>query len=161
LLGSLSLVTFSAYGDESNRYESDCGYGWGRGHMMNSGYQNWEPRYGRHMDRRGWGMHGYGRGIMPNQRGWESMRPEERQKWKKMRSNYQLKTLELRKKVASKQIELETLWAQSDVDDKKIEKLTDEINALQAELAKKHDKYLLRCRSEFGDQGWVCPGGAW
>jgi Spy/CpxP family protein refolding chaperone len=70
-----------------------------------------------------------------------------------------METLDLRKQLVTKQLELETMWDQPDVDQKKIEKLSDEVGDLQAELGKKHDKYLLKCRKDFGDKGWSCPGG--
>lgn len=141
-------------------YGSDWGrgYGWGGGHMMG-------PGYGSGMHGEGWGMHGYGHmmdrgqgwGLGP--RDWEAMKPEQRKEWQKMRSEYQMETLELRKQFAAKQMELETLWNQPDVDQQKVEKLSEEVADLQAELKKKRDKYLLKCRKQFGDYGWACPGG--
>jgi hypothetical protein len=134
------------------------GYGWGGGKMMGPGYDS-------SMHGRGWGMHrgghmmGRGMGKWHGPRDWQSMEPEQREKWENMRSNYQMETLELRKQLATKQIELETLWDQPNVDHKKIEKLSDEVAELKAELGKKRDKYLLRCRKDFGDKGWSCPGG--
>jgi hypothetical protein len=147
------------------RYErgyGGCGYGpgtdWGGGPMMG-------PGYGAGMHRGGWGMHGRGhmmdRGWRESPRDWESIKPEQREEWQKMRSNYRMETLELRKELAAKQIELETLWDQPDVDQDRVEKLSDEVADLQAELEKKRDKYLLQCRKQFGDKGWVCPGGRW
>jgi Spy/CpxP family protein refolding chaperone len=100
---------------------------------------------------------GWGKGHGP--RDWQSMEPEQREKWEEMRSKYQMETLNLRKQLVTKQMELETLWDQPAVDQKKVEKLSDEVAGLQAELGKKHDKYLLQCRKDFGDKGWSCPGG--
>jgi len=128
-------------------------YGRGHHHMMG-------PEHGMYVGRGG--MHGGGRGMGPSSRGWESMKPEEQEKWKKMRSSYLQDTLELRKELAAKQVELDTLWNQPDVDQKKVEKLSEEIANIRAELWKKQDKYLMSCRKEFGDQGWACPGmGQW
>jgi len=161
-------VAFPVFSDEPQEswygrgygYGCDWGprYGWSGGQMMG-------PGYGSGMDRGGWGMHGRGRmmdrgwerGHGP--RHWQDVEPEQREKWEKMRSKYQIETLELRKQLVTKQMELETLWAQPDVDHNKVEKLSDEVAGLQAELGKKHDKYLLQCRKEFGDKGWSCPGG--
>jgi Spy/CpxP family protein refolding chaperone len=89
------------------------------------------------------------------------MTPEHWGKWEKVWSSYQMHTLELRKQLAAKQMELQTLWAQPDVDSVKVGTLSKEVAELQAELQKKHYQYLLRCRKEFGDQGWACPGGWW
>jgi Spy/CpxP family protein refolding chaperone len=159
LVLTLSVASF-AFSDEPQeaRHGRGYGYGWGSGHMMG-------PGYGSGMHGGGWGMHGrghmmdrgWGKGHGP--RDWQSMEPEQREKWEKMRSKYQMETLELRKQLVTKQMELETLWDQPDVDQKKVEKLSDEVAELQAELGKKHDKYLLQCRKDFGDKGWNCPGG--
>lgn len=156
---ALSLAGI-AYSDESqeSRYGRGYGYGCDRGpgqgggvgRMMGPGYDR--GMYGKgHMMDRGWG-----KGHRP--RAWQSMEPEQREKWEKMRAHYQMETLELRKQWVTKQMELETLWDQPDVDQKKVEKLSDEVAQLRAELQKKHDKYLVECRKEFGDKGWNCPG---
>jgi Spy/CpxP family protein refolding chaperone len=166
LLLALSVASFAFSGEEEkSRYgrgygygcETGPGYGWGGSHMMG-------PSYGYGMHRGERGMHGRGsmipsgwkRGHGP--RDWQSMKPEQREQWAKMRSKYQMETLDLRKQLVTKQLELETLWDQPDVDQKKIEKLSDEVAELQAELGKKHDKYLVQCRKDFGDKGWSCPG---
>lgn len=122
------------------------GFGWGSGYMMGPGHHMMD--YGH----RGWGMHGHG---------WQSMKPEDREKWEKMRREHLKDTLELRKQLATKQLELETLWAQPDVDQKKVEQLSNEVAELRAELGRKRDKYLMQCRHNFGDQGWACPGSWW
>jgi Spy/CpxP family protein refolding chaperone len=132
---------------------------WGRGggHMMGPGYD-----CGMHGG--GWGMYGHGHmmdrgcgwGLCP--RDWEAMKPEQKIEWQKMRSEYLMETLELRKQLATKQIELETLWNQPDIDQQKVEKLSGEVADLQAELKKKRDKDLLKCRKQFGDHCWACPG---
>ena len=138
------------------------GSGWGSGHMMGPGQMMGSghmmgPGYmgrGHMMDygSRGWGMRG---------RGWESMKPEQREKWENMRTDHLKDTLELRKQLATKQIELETLWAQPDVDRKKVQKLSDEVGELRRQLWKKRDQHLIQCRQQFGDQDWACPGGWW
>ena len=89
------------------------------------------------------------------------MRPEQQEKCKDMRAAHLMETLELRKQLASRQIELETLWAQPNMDRAKVEKLSTEVAELQAQLRKKCDPQLLRCREAFGDQDWSCPGGRW
>jgi Spy/CpxP family protein refolding chaperone len=131
---------------------SGCDWGsgnmMGQGHMMGPGYMG----RGHMMDygRRGCGMHGRGR---------PSLKPEDRGKWDKMRAAHLKDTLELRKKLATKQIELETLWAQPNVDTKKVEKLSDEVGELRRRLWTKRDQHQLQCRKQFGDQDWTCPGG--
>lgn len=134
-------------------YDRGPGSGWEGGYMMGHGY----------MHGQGWDMHGRGRMMdydwKHHGRRWQSMKPEQREKWQKIRSKHQLETLELRQQLATKQMELETLWAQPDVDQKKVEKLSEEVADLQAQLSKKRDKYLLECRKEFDDQDWACPGG--
>jgi Spy/CpxP family protein refolding chaperone len=87
------------------------------------------------------------------------MKPEQREKWQKMRAAYMMDTLDLRMKLAAKRVELRTLWAQPDIDQDRIDKLSNEVAMLQAELMKKRNKHLLQCRKKFGDQGWDCPGG--
>jgi zinc resistance-associated protein len=89
------------------------------------------------------------------------MKPEQKEKWQQMRASYLKDTLELRKQLAAKRVELETLWDQPDVDEARIEKLSAEVADLQAELSRKHDKYLMSCHKEFGDKGWACPGMGW
>ncbi len=105
-------------------------------------------------------VHGRGRTYL-RPRAWRSMKPEQRKKCEKIQAEHLMDTLELRKKLATKRIEVKTLWAQPNVDRARIEKLSDEIAELYAELSKKRDKYLLKCRHEFGDQGWRCPGNRW
>lgn len=156
LLVLAMVVAFPAFSDEpqDSRYRQGSGYGC-----------DWGPGYGSGMHRGGWGMHGRGRmmdrgwGRGPAPRNWESMKPEQRDSWEKMNSKYQMETLELRKQLATKQMDLETYWNQPNVDQKKIEELSDKVAKLKAELGKKHDRYLLQCRKEFGDQNWACPGG--
>ena len=138
----------------------DYGYGWGPGHMMGAGY-GWGPSHMMHYGHRGWGMHGHGWGWDQSPRGWRSMQPEQQEKWEKIRNTHLMDTLELRKQLAAKRIELETLWVQPNLDRAKVEKLSKEVAELQAQLQEKRDQYLLRCRQEFGNQDWVCPGSGW
>ena len=58
----------------------------------------------------------------------------------------------------AKRVELRTLWAQPDMDRDRIDKLSNEVTMLQAELLKKRNQHLLQCRQKFGGQGWDCPG---
>ena len=165
LLLTLTAPVFSEESqDQGPTYGGGPGYMMGPGNMMGRGDWSGGPMMGP-----GYGQGMYGRGRMMD-RGWgcdqgfgarEAMKPEQRAKWEKMWSNYQMETLELRQQLATRQIELDTLWAQPDMDNAKIEKLSGEVAQLQAELAKKHDKYLLQCRGAFGDQGWNCPGRGW
>ena len=156
VLGLALFLTVPALCDESKGAGGDDIYGYG---MM---------KHGRGMDRgpmmggdpHGCGMHGQGRCYM-KPKAWQSLTPEQQEKCKKMRAAHQMETLEIRKQLASKRIELKTLWAQPNVDQVKIEKLSDAIAGLSAELSKKRDKYLLKCRQELGDLGWCCPGGKW
>lgn len=155
VLGLSVALAAPAICDEPEEYGPGYGHGWGTGHMMHYGPRDWGMRG------RGWNRHGRSRGLGPSARDWQSMKPEQQKKWDKMRSDYQIETLELRKQMVAKQMELETLWAQPNVDSKRVEKLSREVAELEAQLAKKRDKYLLQCRKEFGDQGWTCPGGGW
>jgi Spy/CpxP family protein refolding chaperone len=165
------LVVFFVGSAQAGGDEADAPYygsGWGQHHMTGPGYgmhgygcpQGSMIGSGHGMQGRQ-GMHGKGRCMGPSAQGWESMKPEQREEWEKMRSSFLQQTLEERKQLAAKQVELQTLWDQPEVDQEKIDKVSDEIAELQAEISKKHNKYLTRCRREFGDKGWVCPGGRW
>ena len=101
---------------------------------------------------------GMGQGYM-RPHGWRSMNPEQLEKCEKMRAAHLKDTLELRKQVTAKQMELQTLWAQPNIDQVAVEKLSNEVAELRAQLWKKRDQHLMQCRKEFGDQGWCCPGG--
>ena len=101
---------------------------------------------------------GMGHGYM-RPHGWRSMNPEQLEKCEKMRAAHLKDTLELRKQVTAKQMELQTLWAQPNIDQAAVEKLSNEVAELRAQLWKKRDQHLMRCRKELGDQGWCCPGG--
>ena len=166
VLGLSAALAVTAFCDQSQEYEP--GYGqpgcWGPAQMMGPGYGRSGNMMGSGYHSCGmrgpsWHRHGHWLGCGPSSQGWKSMKPEEREKWEKMRSDFQMETLEIRKQLAAKHMELETLWAQPNVDSMKVEKLYNEVTELAAELGKKRDKYLLRCREEFGDQGWACPGG--
>ena len=119
-----------------------------------SGCQMMGPHQGME---RGHG-HGMGHGYM-RPRGWRSMNPEQLEKCEKMRAAHLKDTLELRKQLTAKQMELQTLWAQPNIDQAALEKLSNEVAELRAQLWKKRDQYLMQCRKELGDQGWCCPGG--
>jgi hypothetical protein len=150
VLGLALCLAVPALCEEEGAVGDDDTYGYGRGMGRGSMMDN-DHHYG---------MPGRRRGYM-RPRAWKSMKPEQREKCEKMRAEHLMDTLELRKKLAAKQVELKTLWAQPKVDDGKIEKLSDEIAGLSAELSKKRDKHLLKCRKELGDLGWHCPGGRW
>jgi len=136
--------------DEGYSYDVP-GYGWGRHHMMGYGPCGPGMRGGDS------GMY-EGRGCRHTPRDWKSMTPEEQKKWEEIRAAHQMETLELRKQLVSKKLEIETLWDQPKVDHARIEKLSDEVAQIEAELAKKRDRHLLECRKQFGDKGWACPG---
>jgi zinc resistance-associated protein len=76
-----------------------------------------------------------------------------------MQATHLKDTLELRKQLAAKQMELQTLWAQPNVDQAAVEKLSNEVAEVRAQLWKKRDQYLMQCRKALGAQGWCCPGG--
>lgn len=143
-LGIAIMLAAPAFCDQEEEYSPQEDYGF---HMMGPGH----------------GMgHGYGHGMghaYMHPRKWQSMKPEQREKFEKMRAAHLMDTLELRKQLAAKRMELQTLWAQPNVDQAKVEKLSSEVSELQAELWKKRDQYLMQCRKELGDQGWCCPGG--
>jgi Spy/CpxP family protein refolding chaperone len=109
----------------------------------------------------GRGMGGYGRGMGPDQQGWQGMTPEQRERWRQMRSQFMQDTLPLRQELNAKQMELETLWDQQNPNPEKVKALSDRITELRSKLDQKHDEYLTQCRREFGDRGWACPGGGW
>lgn len=150
VLGLAVTVAAPGFTQDPQSYGQGYGYGcgWGPGYMMDRG-----PR--------GQGMHGRGWGWDHGHRGPQSMTPDQQAKWDKTWSSYQMDTLEQRKQLAAKQMELETLWAQPDVDHARVDTLSKEVSDLQAGLRRKHDQYLMRCRKDFGDQGWACPGCCW
>ena|GEM_PF-755100 len=155
VFGLLLSIDAPAFCGEEETYDRDDGYGY---QMMGPGY-GMGPGWMMDNDHPGWGMHGWGRQSYRRHRGWESMKPEQREKMEKMWAAHLKDTLELRKQVTAKRMELRTLWAQPNVDRPKVEKLSNELAQLNAELSKKRDQYLVQCRMEFGDQGWACPGG--
>jgi Spy/CpxP family protein refolding chaperone len=89
------------------------------------------------------------------------MTPEQREQWQQMRAKFMQEILPLRQALNAKQMELETLWEQQNPDPEKIKKLSNRITELRSKLDQKHDEMLTRCRQEFGDKGWACPGGHW
>ena len=102
--------------------------------------------------------HGMGHGYM-RPHGWRSMNREQLEKCERMRAAHLKDTLELRKQVTARQMELQTLWSQPNIDQGAVEKLSNEVAELKAQLWRKRDQYLMQCRKELGDQGWCCPGG--
>lgn len=125
-------------------------------------WDNQGQRYRGHMMDQGWQMYGYGwrseHGMMS---GWKNMTPEQQKQFETIWGAYLKDTLALRQQVVSKQLELEMLWHQPQMDDEKIQKISGELADLETQLKKKHDQYLLKCRKEFGDQTWACPGSRW
>ena len=156
ILGLAVFLAVPALCGEAKESGGDDTHGYGmmkRSHGMGRG-----PMMGG--DPPGCGMHGQCRCYM-KPKAWHLLKPEQQEKCKKMRAAHQMETLELRQQLAVKRIELKTLWKQPKIDQARIEKLSDEIADLSAELSKKRDKYLLKCRQEMGDLGWCCPGGKW
>ena len=153
IIGLAVFMASHAFCGEKKEPAPDYGYGY---HMMSPGY----GMGGGHMmgeDMQGWGMNRRGRGYKP--RAWQSMKPEQREKWQKMRAAHMMDTLDLRMKLAAKRVELRTLWAQPEMDEDRIKKLSNEVSELQAGLLKMRNQHLLQCRQKFGGQGWDCPGG--
>ncbi len=115
-----------------------------------------------HMIDRDWQMYHYGwrfdNGMMS---GWGNMKPEQRKQFEKVWGAYLKDTLELRQQVVTRQMALEMLWHQPQIDEKEIGKISGELTDLETQLKKKHDQYLLKCRKEFGEQTWACPGSRW
>ncbi|RKZ05814.1 hypothetical protein DRQ25_15310 [Candidatus Fermentibacteria bacterium] len=142
IIGLAVFMASHAFCEEKKEPACDYGYGY---HMM---------------DGQGYGMgggHMMGQGYKP--RALRSMKPEQREKWQKMRAAHMMDTMDLRMKLAAQRVELRTLWAQPEMDKDRINKLSDEVAMLQAELLKKRNQHLLQCRQKFGDHGWDCPGG--
>lgn len=151
---AVTLAAPAICAEEKEPGRDKYGYGMkGPGRGMGSGCMTDDDPWGC-------GMHGRGHGYM-KPHGWQSMKPEQREKCEKMRAAHLMDTLELRKQLAAKRIELKTMWAQPNVDEEKVEKLASGVTELETELMKKRDKYLMQCRRELGDQGWSCPGGGW
>jgi len=152
IIGLAVFMASYAFCGEKKEPAPDCGYGY---HMMGQGYG-----MGSHMmgeDTQGRGMYRRGRAYKP--RALQSMKPEQREKWQKMRAAHMMDTMDLRMKLAAKRVELKTLWAQPEMDEDRIKKLSNEVSELQAGLLKMRNQHLLQCRQKFGGQGWDCPGG--
>ncbi|MCJ7617902.1 MAG: periplasmic heavy metal sensor [Desulfobacterales bacterium] len=147
IIGLAVFMASYAFCEEKEEPAGDYGYGY---HMMGPGYG-----MGGHMKDED--MHRSGYGNKP--RAWKSMKPEQREKWQKMRAAYMMDTIDLRMKLAAKRVELRTLWAQPEIDKDRINKLSNEVAELQAQLSKKRNQQLMQCRQQFGDQDWDCPGG--
>jgi Spy/CpxP family protein refolding chaperone len=152
IIGLAVFMASHAFCGEKKESTPDYGYGY---HMMGQGYG-----MGSHMmgeDTQGRGMYRRGRAYKP--RALQSMKPEQREKWQKMRAAHMMDTMDLRMKLAAKRVELRTLWAQPEMDEDRIKKLSNEVSELQAGLLKMRNQHLLQCRQKFGGQGWDCPGG--
>lgn len=132
---------------------------YGQGMGPGSGYYGRGPGMMGHDHNMGRGMHGYGQGMCPDAQGWQNMPTKQREQWRQMRSQFMQETLPLRQELSSKQMELETLWDQKNTDPEKIKALSDRITELRSKLDQRYDGYLIQCRQEFGDRGWICPGG--
>ena len=153
IIGLVVFMASHAFCGEKKEPAPDYGYGY---HMMSPGYG---MGGGGHMmveDTQGRGMHKR-RGYKPS--AWQSMKPEQQEKWQKMRAAHMMDTMDLRMKLAAKRVELRTLWAQPEMDEDRIKKLSNEVSELQAGLLKMRNQHLLQCRQKFGGQGWDCPGG--
>lgn len=153
IIGLALFMASHAFCGEKKEPAPDYGYGY---HMMSPGYGMGGGGHMMGEDTQGRGMYKR-RGYKP--RAWQSMKPEQREKVQKMRAAHMMDTMDLRMKLAAKRVELTTLWAQPEMDKDRINKLSDEVAMLQAELLKKRNQHLLQCRQKFGDQGWDCPGG--
>jgi hypothetical protein len=145
IIVSAFFIASHVFCEEKAESVGDDGYGY---HMMGPCYGCIKGEYC--MQRHGWGRR-------PS--AWNSMKPEQREKLQKMQAAHMMDTLDLRMKLAAKRVELKTLWAQPEMDKEMIDKLSNEVAMLQAELLKKRNQHLLQCRQKFGDQGWDCPGG--
>jgi len=124
--------------------------------MMGSGYMS--GGMGPGMMHGGRGMGGHGPMGHRSREGWTSMTSEQQKQCEKMYGEFLKDTLRLRQELRTTQMELQTLWAQPDVDETAIEKLSDRAAQLQAELSKKRDRHLMRCRKAFDGPDWTCPG---
>jgi len=132
--------TKEAEPDPHHGYYWKSGHGSGHGHMMG---------------------HGHGRAFGKKPHGWNSMTAEQKDLWNTIVASFNTETLEVRQQLAVRQIELQTLWSQPDVDEARVEKLSNEVADLKARLWKMHDKYVVKCRKAFGEKGWDCPGHGW
>ncbi|MBW1745941.1 MAG: periplasmic heavy metal sensor [Deltaproteobacteria bacterium] len=149
IIGLAVFMASHAFCGEKKEPAPDYGYGY---HMMGQGYG-----MGSHDMMGERGMYRRGRAYKP--RALQSMKPEQREKWQKMRAAHMMDTMDLRMKLAAKRVELRTLWAQPEMDEDRIKKLSNEVSELQTGLLKMRNQHLLQCRQKFGGQGWDCPGG--
>jgi len=142
---ALSVGTGMTWG-EATETDPHHGYFWKSGH--GSGY-------GSMMG------HGHGCGVGKKPHRWDTMTDEQKDLYNKIVASFNVETLEVRQQLAVKQLELETLWSQEEVDEARVEKLSNEVADLKARLWKMHDQYVVKCRKSFGAKGWDCPGHAW
>jgi Spy/CpxP family protein refolding chaperone len=146
--------------------KSGHGSGHGHGHGHKSGHGSGHGCMYGHGSGHGYhhgSMMGHGRGCGGGKKphGWADMTTEQKDLWRGIVASFNKDTLEVRQQLAVRQIELQTLWSQKDVDEARVEKLSDEVADLKARLWKNHDKYVMECRKAFGDKGWECPGHGW
>ena len=73
-------------------------------------------------------------------RGWHDMTAEQRTLWEGISASFKMDTMDIKKQLATRQIDLETLWAQPQVDQTRIQTLSAEVADLKAQLWKKHDQ---------------------
>ncbi len=100
-------------------------------------------------------------GMGPCRQGWQQLSPQQQVKWRMLRATFMRDSLLLRQQLNSKQLEIYTLWVQQKPDMEKVKALANQITDLRTKLQQDHNDYLIRCRQEFGDLGWTCPGGSW
>jgi Spy/CpxP family protein refolding chaperone len=131
---------------EGTETDPHHGYSWKSGHVSGHG-----------------SLKGHGPGCDAGKKPhrWDTMTDEQKDLYNKIVASFNAETLEVRQQLAVKQLELETLWSQEEVDEARVEKLSNEVADLKARLWKMHDQYVLKCRKTFGAKGWDCPGHAW
>jgi hypothetical protein len=105
--------------------------------------------------------HGHGWQMGKKPHGWDTMTSEQKNLYNAIAANFSAEALETRQQLAVRQLELKSLWMQPEVDEERVEKLSNEVADLKAQLWKMHDKYVMKCRKDFGAKGWECPGHAW
>jgi len=105
--------------------------------------------------------HGHGCGVGKKPHGWDTMTEEQKDLYQKISASFNAEALEIRQQLAVRQLELQMLWSQAEVDEARVEKLSNETADLKAQLWKLHDKYVVKCRNAFGAKGWDCPGHGW
>ena len=141
---AVGLVAYSpVWGEKASGTDPHHGCMWRHGHGSGHGYMM---------------GHGHGGSVAKKPHDWHHMTTEQKDLWKGMVATFNLETLEIRQQLAVRKIELQTLWSQEDLDEGRIEKLSGEVADLKAQLWKIHDRYVVKCRTTFGEKGWECPG---